>query len=76
MDKIFITGCSSGVGKVMAKNLAGDHHVIVSARRVERMKKEFKGLKNISIYKTTWRISIVQYKLSTGWSKTLVTYLT
>lgn len=51
MDKIFITGCSSGVGKALAKNLAAEHHVIVAARRVEKMKKEFKGLENISIYK-------------------------
>ncbi len=51
MDKIFITGCSSGVGNMLANNLSDDYHVIAAARRVEKMEKEFKKLNNISIYK-------------------------
>jgi len=51
MDKIFITGCSSGVGNILANNLTDDYHVIAVARRVEKMEKEFKELNNISIYK-------------------------
>jgi len=50
MDNIFITGCSSGVGKMLANNLSEDYHVIAAARRIEKMEKEFKNIDNISIY--------------------------
>ena len=50
MDKILITGCSSGVGNMLAKNLSDDYHVIAAARRVEKMKKDFEEMDNISIY--------------------------
>lgn len=51
MNKILITGCSSGVGKMMAENLSEEYHVIAAARRVERMKVDFEDIGNISIYK-------------------------
>lgn len=51
MDKILITGCSSGVGNMLARNLSEEYHVIAAARRVERMKEDFKDIENISIYK-------------------------
>ncbi|MFW6040850.1 MAG: SDR family oxidoreductase [Thermoplasmatota archaeon] len=51
MDNLFITGCSSGVGNMLAKNLCEDYHVIAVARRIEKMKKEFEDIDNISTYK-------------------------
>ncbi len=51
MDKILITGCSSGVGNMLAKNLSDDYYVIAVARRFEKMKKDFEDIDNISIYR-------------------------
>lgn len=51
MEKIFITGCSSGVGKMFAENLSDEFHVIAAARRIEKMEKEFEDTENISVYK-------------------------
>ncbi len=51
MEKIFITGCSSGVGKMFAENLSDEFHVIAAARRIEKMEKEFEDIENISVYK-------------------------
>lgn len=51
MDKILITGCSSGVGNMLARNLSEDYHVIAVARRIERMRKDFEDIENISFYR-------------------------
>ena len=51
MNNLLITGCSSGVGNMLARKLSNDYHVIAVARRVEKMKKEFKDIDNISIYR-------------------------
>ncbi len=51
MKNILITGCSSGVGHMLAENLSDDYHVIAVARRLEKMRKEFGDVDNISVYK-------------------------
>lgn len=50
MENILITGCSSGVGKMLAENLSSDYHVIAAARRIEKMRKDLEDIDNISIY--------------------------
>lgn len=51
MDNILITGCSSGVGNMLAKNLSDDYHVIAVARRLAKMKEDFEDIDNISLYR-------------------------
>lgn len=48
--KILITGASSGVGRTLANLFSDEFHVIVAARRIERLKEYFGGRKNFSIY--------------------------
>ena len=48
--KILITGASSGVGKTLAELFSKSFHVIVVARRIERLKTYFGERDNFSLY--------------------------
>ncbi|MGJ0353048.1 SDR family oxidoreductase [Aliarcobacter cryaerophilus] len=50
MRNILITGTSSGVGKYLAEKLSNQFNVIGIARRIDKMKQEFKNFKNIYLY--------------------------
>ena len=48
--KILVTGASSGVGRSLADLLSEQFHVIVAARRIERLEEYYGGRKEFSIY--------------------------
>ena len=48
---IFITGGSSGVGKLLTHELAKDNKIITVARRIDKMKIEFGLNPNVSIFR-------------------------
>jgi short-subunit dehydrogenase len=50
VKRMLITGASSGVGKIMTEYFSKDYHVIVAARRIDRLNKYFGKYDNISIY--------------------------
>lgn len=49
-DKVLITGASSGVGRTFTDFFSEKYHVIVVARRMERLQDYFGDRDNISIY--------------------------
>jgi len=48
--KILITGASSGVGLTLSKLFSDQFHVIVAARRLNRLQEHFGSLRHFSIY--------------------------
>ena len=48
---MLITGASSGVGRSLTHLFAGKYHVIAVARRVERLRNEFSGKKDVEYHK-------------------------
>ena len=48
---ILITGCSSGVGRMLATELSKENHVIAVARREDKLKQFFSKCANITIFK-------------------------
>jgi 3-oxoacyl-[acyl-carrier protein] reductase len=50
-ENILITGASSGVGLSLSHYLSKRFHVIAIARRLDKMRKEFEGIEDVSLYR-------------------------
>jgi short-subunit dehydrogenase len=51
MQKIVISGASSGLGLELAKRLSKKYYIICFARNLDKLKKKFSSNKNVEIYK-------------------------
>lgn len=51
MKKLLITGISSGLGEAVVRSLSKKFYIIGVARRMSIMKKKFKNINNIELYK-------------------------
>lgn len=47
---VLVTGASSGVGNSLARYLADTYHVIVAARRIDRLRADFEGRDGFSVH--------------------------